>query len=176
MSKLSESAEERSELEGLLGSDLRDVTSVAIRTTRSFGARHDMSANEFRALYFVMLAESAGQTLTAGDLSRQMGLSGAAISNLVERMTESHHLRRETDPADRRKVILRHADRGMDVTRAFLNNVVDSNSRALQCLTASELEAAHRTFQALTAGMRTFRLENDDLSGPGTTPGASQAP
>ena len=36
-----------------------------------------------------------GTPLTAGDLRRQMGVSGAAITYLVERMVETGHLRRE---------------------------------------------------------------------------------
>jgi DNA-binding MarR family transcriptional regulator len=58
-----------------------------------------LSPNEFRALQFVMIAEAQGIPLTAGELRRQMGLSGAAITYLVERMTETGHLRRETDPS-----------------------------------------------------------------------------
>ena len=52
--------------------------------------------------------------LTAGELRTRMGMSGAAITYLVERMIASGHFRRESDPSDRRKVILRVADDGID--------------------------------------------------------------
>ena len=41
-----------------------------------------------------------------------MGLSGAAITYLVDRMMASGHITRESDPGDRRKVILRYSDSG----------------------------------------------------------------
>ena len=72
---------------------------------------------------------SAGAPLTAGDLRQRMGVSGAAITYLVERMIASGHLRRESDPADRRKVILRYADHGMHVARAFFTPLADAHPR-----------------------------------------------
>ena len=64
---------------------------------------HDVAANDFRALLHIMVAETAGSPLTAGELRRRMGMSGAAITYLVERMIDSGHIRRDSDPADRRK-------------------------------------------------------------------------
>ena len=84
-----------------------------------------MAANDFRALLHVMVAETAGSPLTAGELRQRMGMSGAAITYLVERMIASGHFRRESDPADRRKVILRVADDGMDVARGFFTPLAE---------------------------------------------------
>ena len=60
-----------------------------------------------------------------------MGMSGAAITYLVERMIASGHFRRESDPADRRKVILRVADDGMTVARGFFTPLAEHNRRAM---------------------------------------------
>jgi MarR family transcriptional regulator, organic hydroperoxide resistance regulator len=152
-------ASDRARLERLLGADLRDLTSESDWIVRSFAQQNDVSANEFRALLFVMIAEAKGIRLTAGELRRQMSLSGAAITYLVERMTSDGHLRRETDPADRRKVILRHSDRGVDVARAFFRRLTQHNHVALAALPDSDLEAAHRTFVALVAAMKDFRAQ-----------------
>jgi DNA-binding MarR family transcriptional regulator len=106
-----------------------------------------------------MVAETAGSPLTAGELRKRMGMSGAAITYLVERMIASGHVRRGTDPADRRKVILRYADHGMTVARAFFTPLAEHTRRALTDLPDEDLAAAHRTFAALIEAMRTFRAE-----------------
>jgi DNA-binding MarR family transcriptional regulator len=104
--------------------------------------------------------------LTAGDLRKRMGMSGAAITYLVERMIASGHLHRESDPADRRKVILRVADHGMDVARSFFTPLGEQTRAALAGLPDADLAAAHRTFAALVDAMRAFRAE---LDGSATT-------
>ena len=108
-----------------------------------------------------MVAEASGTPLTAGELKARMGTSGAAITYLVERMIASGHLRRESDPSDRRKVILRVAEDGMTVARGFFTPLAEHNRRAMAGLTDEDLAAAHRTFTAVIDAMRAFRSELD---------------
>jgi len=156
----------RSELERLMASDLRELTSESDWIARAFAEQNNLSANEFRALIFVMMAEARDVRLTAGDLRKQMGLSGAAITYLVERMTECGHLRRESDPADRRKVILRYGEHGMDVARRFFAVLAEHNKAAMADLSEADMEAAHRTFCAMIAAMKTFRDDRPAATGP----------
>ena len=110
---------DRPALESLIAADVRAMTAESDEIGRRFAGQHDVAANDFRALLHVMVAENAGSPLTAGELRTRMGVSGAAITYLVERMIASGHVRRESDPADRRKVILRVADHGLLVARGF---------------------------------------------------------
>lgn len=152
----------RLRLERLVAADLRELTSESDWIARTFAEQNKLSANEFRALLFVIIAEKKNVRMTAGDLRKQMGLSGAAITYLVERMTENGHLRRESDPADRRKVILRYGDRGMDVARQFFAVLGDCNKSAMGHLPDDDLAAAHRTFCAMVTAMKSFR-EGPDI-------------
>ena len=131
------------------------------RIGQTFAGRNELGANDFRALMHVMAAEDAEAPLTAGDLRRRMGISGAAITYLVERMIRSGHIRREADPGDRRKVILRYADHGMSVARAFFTPLAGYNHAALAELPDSDLAAAHRVFTAVIDAMRAFADELD---------------
>ena len=92
-----------------------------------------------------------------------MGMSGAAITYLVERMITSGHFRRESDPSDRRKVILRVADDGITVARGFFMPLAEHNRRAMAGLPNDDLAAAHRTFAAIIDAMREFRSQLDEL-------------
>lgn len=153
--------EDRAALEAQLAADVRALSAQSEQIGRVFAARHDVSAGDFRALLYVMVGETAGVPLTAGDLRRAMGTSAAAITYLVERMIASGHLRRESDPADRRKVILRVADHGMGVARGFFSPLAEHTTAALAALPDSDLAAAHRTFTALVEAMGAFRADLD---------------
>ncbi len=152
---------DRAGLESQIAADVRAMTAESDWIGRHFAARHDVTANDFRALLHVMVAEASGTPLTAGELKARMGTSGAAITYLVERMIASGHLRRESDPSDRRKVILRVAEDGMTVARGFFTPLAQHNQRAMAGLTDEDLAAAHRTFTAVIDAMRAFRSELD---------------
>jgi DNA-binding MarR family transcriptional regulator len=151
----------RAALESVIAADVRAMTAESDQIGRHFAGRHEVAANDFRALLHIMVAETSGVPLTAGDLRRRMGVSGAAITYLVERMIASGHVRREADPADRRKVLLRVADHGMDVARGFFSPLADHTRRALAGISDDDLAAAHRTFTAVVDAMRAFRNELD---------------
>ena len=152
-------AQTRTELEAQIAADVRALSAESDQIGRSFGAQNMLNANDFRALLHIMVADSSGSPLTSGELRERMGLSGAAITYLVERMIASGHIRRESDPADRRKVILRYAEGGMAVARAFFTPLADHSHQAMATLRDNDLEAAHRVFVALIDAMRAYRSE-----------------
>jgi DNA-binding transcriptional ArsR family regulator len=61
-------------------------------------------------------------TLTAGELARATGLTTASITGVADRLEEAGYVRRERDPADRRRVVIRLVlDRALtDVAPVFL--------------------------------------------------------
>lgn len=150
---------DRADLESLIVADVQALTAESDQIGRAFAGRHDLAANDFRALLHIMVAETAGTPLTAGELTARMGMSGAAITYLVERLIESGHVRRESHPGDRRKVILRYAEHGMKVARAFFTPLATHTETAMAGLSDDDLAAAHRVFTALTDGMRNFHTE-----------------
>ncbi|MEK1117266.1 MarR family transcriptional regulator, partial [Mycobacterium ulcerans] len=92
-----------------------------------------------------------------------LGLSAAAITYLVDRLIESGHIRRDTHPDDRRKVVLRYSEPGLATARSFFTPLGMHTRAALDGVADPDLVAAHRVFTALIAAMRVFRT---DLSSP----------
>ena len=45
--------------------------------------------------------------MTAGELARETGLTTASITGVVDRLEEAGYVRRERDPRDRRRVVIR---------------------------------------------------------------------
>jgi len=157
--------DDRAAMEAMIAADMRAMNAESDQIGRHFAGRHDVAANDFRALLHIMVAETAGTPLTAGELRKRMGMSGAAITYLVERMIASGHVLRESDPADRRKVILRVADHGIDVARGFFTPLAEQTRVALAGLPDDDLHAAHRTFTALIEAMHAFRAQLDATTG-----------
>lgn len=151
--------DDRAALESAVVGDIQALSAESDRIGRVFSGTHDLSANDFRALLHVMVAEQAGSPLSAGELRDLMGMSGAAITYLVERMIASGHLRRESDPGDRRKVILRYAEHGVAVARQFFSPLAEHAHRTMGGLPDHDLRAAHRVLDAMLDAMRSFRAD-----------------
>ena len=149
----------RAELEKSLSADMRAITAQSDRVGRHFARLHDVSSNDFHALLHIMVGETAGKPLTLAQLRQRMDLSAAAVTYLVDRMINSGHIRREADPEDRRKWLLRHEDRGMTLARSFFAPLGTQLSSAYADLGDEDLLAAHRVFTAMIAAMSTFEDE-----------------
>jgi DNA-binding MarR family transcriptional regulator len=154
-----EGATERVRLETLIAADARALTAESDQIGRVFAAVHQLRPSDFRALLHILVAENAGAPLTSGELRQKMGLSAAAITYLVERMINSGHISRDSDPTDRRKVILRHADQDVDMADAFFAALAAHSHAAMAKLPDNDLTAAHRVLTALIDGMRRFHDE-----------------
>ncbi|HZC89135.1 MAG TPA: MarR family winged helix-turn-helix transcriptional regulator [Mycobacterium sp.] len=142
-----------------MSADMRAVTAQSDRIGRYFARQHDVSGNDFHALLHVMVAETAGKPLTMAQLRQRMDVSPAAITYLVDRMIDAGHVRRESDPADRRKALLRYENSGMEMARGFFTPLGIHLRNALADLTDDDLVAAHRVMVAMIAAMSTFEGE-----------------
>jgi DNA-binding MarR family transcriptional regulator len=77
----------------------------------------------------------------------------------VDRLIESGHIWRDSHPGDRRKVILRFAEPGLDPARSFFTPLGMHTREAMRDLPDADRAAAHRVFAALVAAMQRFRGE-----------------
>jgi DNA-binding MarR family transcriptional regulator len=149
----------RAELERQLSADMRAITAQSDRIGRHFARVNDVSSNDFHALLHIMVSETAGRPLTLAELRQRMDVSAAAITYLVDRMIEAGHIRREPDPEDRRKWLLRYQESGMSLAHAFFRPLGAHLSAAMADLSDKDLVSAHRVFTAMIAAMATFENE-----------------
>jgi DNA-binding MarR family transcriptional regulator len=147
---------DRAELEKLMSTDMRAITAQSDRIGRHFARQNDVSGTDFHALLHIMVGETAGEPLTAAELRRRMDVSPAAITYLVDRMIDAGHVRREPDPQDRRKTLLRYEKPGMALARSFLTPLGAELHAALAHLPDRDLEAAHRVFTSMIEAMAGF--------------------
>jgi MarR family transcriptional regulator, organic hydroperoxide resistance regulator len=152
-------ATERIRLEMLIAADARALATESDQLGRVFAAAHAVHPSDFRALLHILVAENRGTPLTSGELRHKMGLSAAAITYLVERMINSGHIQRDSDPSDRRKVILRYAGNDGDIAEAFFTPLAAHTYAAMAELPDDDLTAGHRVLTALIVATRRFHNE-----------------
>src|ERR1700761_3629850 len=127
-----------------MSADMRAVTAQSDRIGRHFARQHEVNGTDFHALLHIMVAETAGTPLTSAQLRQRMDVSPAAITYLVDRMIDAGHIRREPDPMDRRKWLLRYEESGMTMAHAFFRPLGAHLSAAMTDLSDKDLVAAHR--------------------------------
>jgi DNA-binding MarR family transcriptional regulator len=138
---------------------MRAITAQSDRIGRHFARMHDVSSSDFHALLHIMVGETAGTPLTLAQLRQRIGVSPAAITYLVDRMIDAGHIRREPDPEDRRKWLLRYEERGMKLAHDFFRPLGAHLGSAMVNLSDRDLGAAHRVFTAMISAMSTFEDE-----------------
>lgn len=159
----SEPPPRRAELERQLSADIRAITARSDRVGRHYARVNDVSNSDFHALLHIMVAETAGAPLTLAQLRQRMDVSPPAITYLVDRMIEAGHIRREPDPEDRRKWLLRYETRGMTLAHTFFTPLGGHIRDALADMSDRDLVAAHRVFLAMIGAMAKFE---DELAAP----------
>jgi DNA-binding MarR family transcriptional regulator len=167
-------APSRVELERQLSADMRAITAQSDRVGRHFAHLNDVSSNDFHALLHIMVGETVGKPLTLAQLRQRMDVSPAAITYFVDRMIEAGHIRREPDPDDRRKWLLRYESSGMTLAHTYFRPLGAHLSSAMADLTDKDLVGAHRVFTAMIAAMGTF--EDELLTGAPTARRRQAAP
>ncbi|MFC8176891.1 MarR family winged helix-turn-helix transcriptional regulator [Streptomyces sp. NPDC013012] len=66
--------------------------------------RLGLNVTDLTCLGFVLEAEGAGESVTAGDLAQRANLTTGAITGVINRLERAGYARRENDPNDRRRV------------------------------------------------------------------------
>lgn len=166
----------REDLVRALGEELRTVSTASAQIGHRFAALQALHERDFRALTLVYGAENEGRPLTASALAAALGLTSGAVTYLVERLVASGHVRRDHDPADRRKVILRYSDHGHAVAADFFGPLGAHTQAALRERSDEEIAAAVAVLADVVGALRDF---DERLKEPRTTeprPGSGQSP
>jgi DNA-binding MarR family transcriptional regulator len=150
----------RERLAAEITNNLRRYAVDAQHIGHAFANLHGLNATDLQALVAVMDAEFLGDPLTPGRLGEQLTLSSGSVTALVDRLERAGHIRRDRDTADRRKILLRYADRGAALAVQFFQPLGARSDSVLAGFTDDELEVVHRFMAAMSASVRQHR---DDL-------------
>jgi DNA-binding MarR family transcriptional regulator len=96
----------RSDHAALLAAVLREVrrmTAQSVLIGQAVSERFGLSSSDLECLDLALLSGGA----TAGEFAKATGLTTGAITGVIDRLERAGYVRREKDPTDRRKVIVR---------------------------------------------------------------------
>jgi DNA-binding transcriptional ArsR family regulator len=94
---------ERKQLAAAFGEGFRKTSSLMQLMGQAAADRIGLNATDLNCLNIL----SFSGELTAGELARETGLTTASITGVADRLEEAGYVRRERDPRDRRRVVIR---------------------------------------------------------------------
>ena len=125
---MSSSPSDRARLLAAVLQEVRRMTAQSVLISDAVSARFGLSSSDLECLDLALLSGGA----TAGEFARATGLTTGAITGVIDRLERAGYVRREKDPADRRKVVVRARPA---MTRRIAP-VYDSLQRAMTALWA----------------------------------------
>ncbi|WP_434744045.1 MarR family winged helix-turn-helix transcriptional regulator [Micromonospora sp. SH-82] len=144
----------RGHLVAEIAADLRRYSVDAQHIGHAFANLHGLNATDLQALIAVMDAELAGDPITPGRLGEHLNLSSGSVTALVDRLERGGHVHRDRDTVDRRKILLRYADRGAALAMEFFRPLGQRTDKVMDAFTDAELEVVHRFLTAMVGSMR----------------------
>src|SRR6202451_2115117 len=94
---------QRTQLPPAFGEGFRKTSSLMQLLGQAAADRIGLNATDLNCLNIL----SFSGEMTAGELARATGLSTASITGVADRLEEAGYVRRERDPRDRRRVVVR---------------------------------------------------------------------
>ncbi|WP_018348510.1 MarR family winged helix-turn-helix transcriptional regulator [Longispora albida] len=128
---------------------LRGVSVELTQRAAEFAAANGLHATDVRALICLLDADRAGITATPGWLGEQLGLNSASVTALADRLERLGHIRRERDPADRRRVLLGVEPAAVELGWSFFGPLIGSLTGAMAGFSPAELDTAARFLTAM---------------------------
>ena len=99
---MSSKTKKRQELEAALNTAMRDVSGQSVLYSQAVAERLGMNSTDLECLDHILRGP-----VTAGRLAELTGLTTGAITGVIDRLERIGLARRESDPDDRRKTLVR---------------------------------------------------------------------
>ena len=94
---------ERAELLAALEREMREASALGVMFSQSVAGRLGITSTDLECLDMIGLAG----VMTAGQLAAATGMTTGAVTGILDRLETAGFARRERDPNDRRKVLVR---------------------------------------------------------------------
>jgi len=140
--------ESRSEPETLA---LRALQTAMTEAEAALGRRMRMHPTDLAAMGYLTWAD---EPVGPGELGQRLGISPAAATELVDRLTAAGHVERHRDLADRRRIRLQTTPEATGAVLGHLGSLIGDVDAAVRDLPADERAVVQR-FLARVTGVYT---------------------
>ena len=142
-----------------LTSLVRDLSTETYLYAHEVARRLGLHPSDLSAMGVIARSARAGRAVTAGELSRQVRLSPAAVSALLDRLEGVGHVERRRHATDRRKVVLDVTRIAQEASREMFTPLAVHLRSSLSGYSDAELELAARIVRDMTEATRRARAE-----------------
>src|SRR3954462_15958166 len=129
---------------------LRRLTVELDAVGSRFASVHGLNRTDVRALVAIMDAARRGESLTAGRLGEAVDLRSASVTALVDRFEKVGHVRRVSDPEDRRRVGLEMSESAMAAGGEHFGGLARDRMTAMEGYRDEELAVVRRWLEDMT--------------------------
>lgn len=112
-----------------------------------------MGESDLLALRYILRAQSAGELLRQRDLARELDISAASVSVMVDRLIRDGHVRRVPIPGDRRSVAIEPTMSGDHEVRQTLSAMHTRMLQSVESLDEAERAAVAKFLHGLIASV-----------------------
>lgn len=127
---------------------LRRYAEESERIVEAHGSRHGLVKSDLRALGLIMERHQQGLETTPSEISRQLGISSASTTALVDRLTRAGYAQRRPSENDRRSVHVVVTQSALSAGQEIFRPVIDATLAALDGFSDEELDVAARVLTA----------------------------
>lgn len=120
-----------------LVSEVRRMTGLSVLISQAVADRVGLAPSDLEYFDVIVLAEAE---VTPGWLMRETGLTSGAITGVVDRLERAGFVRREHDPNDRRKVIVRPEPKRLAELMKYYAPLQNAMTYLWTSYTSSELQ------------------------------------
>jgi DNA-binding MarR family transcriptional regulator len=125
---------------------VRRLTRSSLMLQYAVAEKMKLNATDAECIDFLM---EIGPS-TAGDLARVTRLTTGAITNVIDRLEKAGFVKRESDPKDRRKVIIRYLPKKHQKTKKYYDTMAADVHELLSGYDESKLKFLLKHSEALT--------------------------
>ena len=150
---------------------LRELVLLIEQHGRAFAGDTGLGATDVRALIRLLDSERAGNPASPSVLARELGLTTASTTVLLDRLERAGHVVRTPRTDDRRRVDVTVTDSAKAVGWAFFGPLIAATGTVLAARTAGERDVVDRFLTDLTAAIGAVLTPATPGPGPGPVPG-----
>lgn len=123
---------------------LQQLTLETDRYVDAVSTTEQLHRTDLNAISLMVSARRSGATVTPGMLRRELNLSSAATTALVDRLGLSGHVERRPSSTDRRQIDLELTDKAIATGSAMFMPMAEHMGRAISSFRGDELDVVER--------------------------------
>lgn len=137
------------DLDERLSLAIRRVIANAVLTNERIARSVGLNVVDLQTLGILL---DTGRALTAGEISARTELPTSTTTRVIDRLEKGGFVRRTSDPADRRKVVVEPLPERLETLQNPYADIVDALRRMHAGFTTAELEVVARYLETMAAG------------------------